>query len=104
MELGCICGCSRKILREGFAELREVFQALARSEQDIFLMAQLKAMNGEEITASWRLKRKTLISERFTAEIAIRLSVRKHVRNRSHSLRKRQKSSGNEWYNTACSW
>ena len=32
------------------------FQALSRSEQDIFLMAQLKAMNDGEITASRRLK------------------------------------------------
>jgi len=30
-----------------FAELREAFQALSRSEQGIFLIAQLKAMNGQ---------------------------------------------------------
>ena len=30
------CGCSKKIPRERFAELREAFQALSRSEQDIF--------------------------------------------------------------------
>ncbi|KAG9289355.1 hypothetical protein G9A89_007916 [Geosiphon pyriformis] len=41
------------------AELREAFQALSRPEQDIFLMVQLKAMNGGEITASRRLKKKT---------------------------------------------
>ena len=52
LELGCNCGCSKMIPRERFAELREAFQALSRSEQDIFLMAQLKAMNGGEITAS----------------------------------------------------
>ena len=40
------------IPRENFAELREAFQALSRSEHDIFLMAQPKAMNGGEITAS----------------------------------------------------
>ncbi|KAG9298968.1 hypothetical protein G9A89_020281 [Geosiphon pyriformis] len=40
------------IPREKFAELREAFHALSRSEQDIFLMAQLKAMNGGEITAN----------------------------------------------------
>ena len=45
-------GCSKKIPREKFAELHEAFQALSRSEQDIFLMAQLKAMNGGEIAAS----------------------------------------------------
>ena len=49
---------SKKIPREKFAELRETFQALSRTEQDIFLMAQLKAMNGGEITAS-RLKENT---------------------------------------------
>jgi hypothetical protein len=48
LEIGCNCGCSKMILRERFAELCEAFQALSRSEQDIFLMAQLKAMNGGE--------------------------------------------------------
>ena len=51
LEIGCKCGCSKIIPREKFAELRE----LSRSEQDIFLMAQLQAMNG----ASRRLKKKT---------------------------------------------
>ena len=60
LELGCNCGCSTKV----FAELREAFQALSRSEQDIFLMAQLKAMNGGEITASRRLKKKTRTNKR----------------------------------------
>src|SRR6185295_11269692 len=46
------------------AELREAFQALSRSEQDIFLMAQLKVMNGGEITASRRLKRRTRTNKR----------------------------------------
>ena len=35
---GCNCVCSKKIPREKFAELRKAFQALFRSEQDIFLM------------------------------------------------------------------
>ena len=52
LEIGCNCGCSKKIPRERFAELREAFQALSRPEQDIFVMAQLKAMNGREIIAS----------------------------------------------------
>ena len=64
LEIGWHCGCSKKIPRENFAELREAFQALFRSEQDIFLMAQLKAMNGGEITASRRLKKKTRINKR----------------------------------------
>ena len=64
LEVGCNCGCSKKIPREKFAELRKAFQALSRSEQDIFLMAQLKAMNGGEITTSRRLKKKTLTNKR----------------------------------------
>ena len=64
LELGCNCGCTKKIPREKFAELREAFQALFRSEQDIFLMAQLRAMNGGEITASRRLKKKTRTNKR----------------------------------------
>ena len=52
LEIGCNCGCSKKILREKFTKLCEAFQALSRSEQDIFLMAQLKAMNDGEVTAS----------------------------------------------------
>ena len=36
LEIGCNCGCSKMIPRKRFAELREAFQALSRSEQDIF--------------------------------------------------------------------
>src|SRR5437773_12047926 len=80
LEIGCNCRCSKKIPREKFAELREAFQALSRSEQDIFLMVQLKAMNGGEIIASRCLKKKrVLIRERFTTEIAIRRFVRKRI-------------------------
>ena len=64
LELGCNCGCSKRIPKEKFAELREAFQALSRSEQDIFLTAQLEAMNGGEITASRRLKKKTRTNKR----------------------------------------
>ena len=52
------------VQKERFAELHEAFQALSRPEQDIFLMAQLKAMNGGEITASRRLKKKTRTNKR----------------------------------------
>ena len=45
LEKGCNCGCSSRIPKEQFAELRESFQALSKVEQDIFLMAQLKAMD-----------------------------------------------------------
>ena len=64
LEIGCKCGCLKIIPREKFAELREAFQALSRSEQDIFLLAQLKAMNGGEITASRRLKKKARTNKR----------------------------------------
>jgi len=52
------------IPREKSAELREAFQALSRFEQDIFLMAQLKAMNGGKITTSRRLKKKMRANKR----------------------------------------
>ena len=87
LETGCNCGCSKKIPREKFTELHEAFQALARPEQDIFVK-----------------KKCVLIRDHFTTEIAIRPFVTKYVRNWSHALRERQKPSGNEWYNTACSW
>ena len=64
LEIGCNCDCSKIIPRGKFAELREAFQALSRAEQDIFLMAQLKAMNGREITASRRLKNKPRTNKR----------------------------------------
>ena len=46
LEKGCKCDCSSRIPKEKSAELRESFQALSKSEQDIFLMAQLKVMDG----------------------------------------------------------
>ena len=64
LETGCNCGCSKMIPREKFAELREAFQALSKSEQDIYLMAQLNAMNGGEITASRRLKKNPRTNKR----------------------------------------
>ena len=59
LEKGCGCGCSSRIPKGQFAELRESFQALSKVEQDIFLMAQLKAMDGGSISTSRRLKKKT---------------------------------------------
>ena len=58
LEKGCSCGCSSKLPKETFAELREAFQALSKVEQDIFLMAQLKAMDGGSISSSRRLKKR----------------------------------------------
>ena len=40
LKLGCNCDCTKKILRKKLAKLREAFQTLSRSEQDIFLMKQ----------------------------------------------------------------
>ena len=64
LEKGCDCGCSAKVPQENFAELRESFQALSKSEQDICLMAQLKAMDGGSISSSRRLKKKTRYNKR----------------------------------------
>ena len=55
----CNCGCSNKIPKEKFAEMREAFQALSKSKEDIFLMAQLKVMDGRTINNSRHLKKKT---------------------------------------------
>ena len=61
---GCGCSCSSRIPMEEFAELRESFQALSKIEQDIFLMAQIKAMDGGSISTSRRLKKKTRSNKR----------------------------------------
>jgi hypothetical protein len=59
LERGCHCGCSTKVPKKSFAELREAFQALSKPEQDAFLMAQIKAMDGGSTSTSRRLKNKT---------------------------------------------
>src|SRR6266487_2266618 len=64
LEKGCNCGCSSVVPKEEFAELRESFQALSKTEQDIFLMAQLKAMDGGLTSTSRRLKKKTRSNKR----------------------------------------
>ena len=56
---GCYCGCSAKVPKGSFAKLHEAFQALSKPEQDSFLMAQIKAMDGGSISTSRRLKKKT---------------------------------------------
>ena len=61
---GCNCDCSNKISKEKFAEMREAFQALSKLKQDIFLMAQLKVMDGRTISNSKRLKKKTRSNKR----------------------------------------
>ena len=61
---GCNCSCSNKIPKEKFAEMWETFQALLKSEQVIFLMAQLKVMNGRIISNSKCLKRKIRSNKR----------------------------------------
>jgi hypothetical protein len=64
LEEGCGCGCSAKVPKKDFAELREAFQALTKTEQDIFLMAQLKSMDGGVTNASRRLKKKPRVNKR----------------------------------------
>ena len=64
LEKGCDCGCFSRIPKEQFAELRESFQALTKSEQDIFLMAQIKAMDGGLTSSSRRFKKKTRSNKR----------------------------------------
>src|SRR5947209_15185602 len=64
LEKGCDCGCSSRIPKQQFAELRESFQTLTKLEQDIFLMAQLKAMDGGSISTSRCLKKKNRSNKR----------------------------------------
>ena len=65
LEKSCKCGCSSRIPKEEFAELREYFQALSKSEQDIFfLMAQIKVMDGGITSTSRCLKKKTRSNKR----------------------------------------
>ena len=64
LEVGCGCGCSTKVPKEEFAELRAAFQALTKPEQDIFLMAQLRSMDGGATNTSRRLKNKNRVNKR----------------------------------------
>jgi hypothetical protein len=64
LEVGCGCGCSTKLPKEQFARLREDFRALTKPEQDIFLMGQLRSMDGGMINTSRRLKGEARIKKR----------------------------------------
>ena len=64
LQVGCGCGCSTMMPKEKFAELREDFQALTKPEQDIFLMAQLRSMDGGATSTSRRLKKRTRVNKR----------------------------------------
>ena len=66
LKVGCGCSCSSKVPKEAFAEMREAFQALFKSEQDIFLMSQLKAMDEGVTNTSRRFKNKTRVNKRTT--------------------------------------
>ena len=67
-------------LKEHFAELREAFQALSKSEQDAFLMAQIKAMDGGSVSTSKRLKKKTRSNKKtFITETIIHHFVKKLI-------------------------
>src|SRR6185369_9105419 len=73
LAIGCNCGCSKKIPREKFAELRKAFQVS---------LDLMKTMNGGEITVIRRLKKnRVLIKEFFITEIVIliRIFVRKRI-------------------------
>ena len=61
LQNGCNCGCSNKIPKEKFAEMREAFQALSKSEQDMFLIAQLKVIDGGIISNSRHFKKNILL-------------------------------------------
>ena len=63
LKVGCGCSCSSKVPKEAFAEMREAFQALTKPEQDIFLMAQLRSMDGGPISTSRRLRNKTRVNK-----------------------------------------
>src|SRR5215217_2779615 len=65
LEKGCNCSCSSRIPKEQFAELRVSFQALSKTEQDIFIMAQIKAMDGGLTSTSRRLKKKNRSNKRI---------------------------------------
>jgi len=65
LEEGCGCNCSSKVPKEEFAELRSNFQTLSKPEQDAFLMAQLKVMDGGTASKSPRLKDKIRINRRI---------------------------------------
>ena len=78
LERGCSCDCPSRIPKEQFAELRESFQALSKVEQDIFLMAQLKAMDGGTVRDA--LKRKIdLTKELSITGITIHFFVKKLI-------------------------
>ena len=64
LKVGCGCGCSSKVPKEAFAEMHEAFQALSKPDQDIFLMAQLKAMDGGSVSTSRPLKKKARVNKR----------------------------------------
>jgi hypothetical protein len=54
LEKGCKCGCSDKLSKEKFAKRRADFQSLSKSEQDIYVMANLISMEEGETTTSSR--------------------------------------------------
>ena len=59
-----ISGVRLWLPKKEFAELREDFQVITKPEQDIFLMAQLRSMDGGAINTSQRLKKKLRVNKR----------------------------------------
>jgi hypothetical protein len=66
LKKGCECGCSNKLPKEKFAQLREQFQNLSKEEQDTFLMAQLINTEEGETTTSSRFPKKERTNYRIS--------------------------------------
>ena len=58
LKKGCKCQCYKNIPIIEFAELRESFQDLTKNKRDIYLIAQISLMNGENTCKSTRFKNK----------------------------------------------
>jgi hypothetical protein len=58
LEKGCKCGCSTKLSREKFAQLRVQFQNLSKPSQDAVVMGQLLIMDEGDITTSSRFPKR----------------------------------------------
>src|SRR5205085_10352443 len=70
LKKGCECGCSSKVPREEFAQLRSDFQSLPKAEQDAFVMAHLFIMRDrEKISTSPRLKNEYFNNKKIQIEL-----------------------------------
>ena len=60
LKVGCSCGCSSKFPRKRLPRCARLFKLFP----SLFLMAQLKVMDGGSISASRRLKKKVRVNKR----------------------------------------